>query len=151
MTQPPLKKRPFGVTLLLWLVLTLVAWGGVRFLSAMRGWAVMTEYHASLAPGYLAITGLLWFLAGGTLGWSIFTGQPWTVRALWAASLLWLIEYWVERTLFFQTADPNLWFAITSSALVFGSILVITLHKNTQDFLTGSEAYEQQDENSDSQ
>src|SRR5829696_4038152 len=49
------QKRPFGVTLFLWLVLSLSAWGLLRLFAAWRWWDVLTEFHARLSPLYLSI------------------------------------------------------------------------------------------------
>jgi hypothetical protein len=68
------RKRPFGVTLLLWLVLSLSAWGTVRLLAALRWWDVLNEFEARLSPLYLSITGAGWVLKGGELLWSLFSG-----------------------------------------------------------------------------
>jgi len=69
------EKRPFGVTLLLWLVLSLSAWGLVRLLAALRAWDVLYEFGARLSPPYLSITGAGWAVAGGVLLWSLFSGR----------------------------------------------------------------------------
>lgn len=125
----------------------LVAWGAVRVSASLRGWEVMAEYASSLSPLYFLVTGAGWSVAGGVLLWSLFTLQPWTRRAILISALVWLIEYWIERGVFFQSPNPNLPFAIVGSILMLGMVLVITFHKSTTDFLTRSEAYEQQTEN----
>lgn len=140
-------KRPFGVTLLLWLVLTLIAWGAVRFFAALRGWAVLVEFGSSLSPLYLSVTGAGWAVAGCVLLWSMFAGRPWTLRAIRFAGLFWLTQYWLER-IFFQYPRINLPFALAGTLLVLGITLTGTLRKNTRDFFTRSEEYEQQTENS---
>ena len=145
-----LKKRPFGVTLLLWLVLTLIAWGAVRLIATLRAWDFLLEFESSLSPVYLAGTGAAWSLVGCVLLWSMFTNPPWARLAILIAIVVWLIEYWVER-IFFQAPRTNLLFSVISSALMLGIALTSTLHKSTRDFFTGSEEYEQHIENSGSQ
>ena len=142
-----LRKRPFGVTLLLWMVLSLLAWGAVRFFAALRGWDVLVEFGSSLSPLYLSITGASWGVVGCVLLWSMFTGKKWTHRAVLTSVFIWLIEYWTERV-FYQSARANLPFAAASSLLIVCIALVSTFHKNTMAFFTRSEEYEQQDENS---
>ena len=68
-----LRKRPFGVTLLLWLVLSLSAWGAVRLFAVLRWWNVLNEFGAHLNPVYLFITGAGWIIAGGVLLWGLFS------------------------------------------------------------------------------
>ena len=141
------RNRPFGVTLLLWLVLTLITWGAVRVSASLRGWAVLDEYGSSLSPLYFLVTGAGWGVAGGVLFWNLFRAQPWSRRAILISALIWLIEYWFERLLFFRSVNPNLWFAILGSSLLYGLLFVIASHKSTTDFLTRSEEYEQPTEN----
>jgi hypothetical protein len=141
-----LRKRPFGVTLLLWMVLSLLAWGAVRFFATLRAWDILTEFGSSLSPLYLSITGAGWGVAGGVLLWSLFTGKRWTRLAILTSISVWLIEYWIERV-YFQSARANLSFAMVVTVLVVGSALASTFHKSTRIFLTRSEEYEQQDEN----
>src|SRR5512141_837212 len=94
------RKRPFGVTLLLWLVLTLSAWGAVRLFAALRSWNVLNEFGARLSPLYLSITGAGWVLVGGVLVWGIFSGKVWIRLAIPGSISLWLVEYWLERMFF---------------------------------------------------
>jgi hypothetical protein len=144
-----IRKRPFGVTLLLWLVLMLIAWGVLRFFAALRWWDILLEFKSSLSPVYLSITGAGWVVAGGVLLWRMFTGRSWTRWAILISAMIWLIEYWIER-IFFQSPRVDLPFALASTILILSITLVSTLHKSTRDFFTRSEAYEQQNENSGS-
>ena len=144
-----LRKRPFRVTLLLWMVLSLLAWGTIRLSAALHAWDVLVEFRSSLNPLYLSITGAGWSLVGGVLLWSIFIGKKWTSRAILTSVSVWLIEYWIERV-FYETPRANLPFALVGSLLILGITLTSTLHKSTQNFFTRSEEYEQQNENPDS-
>jgi hypothetical protein len=139
-------KRPFGVTLLLCLVLMLIGWGGVRLSAALRGWDILVEFESALSPQYLSITGAAWAVAGCVLLWSTFTAQSWTRRALLTSAVIWLLEYWMERLLF-QSPRVDLPFAIANTVLILGITLICTLHRSTRDFFTRSEEYEQQNEN----
>ena len=141
------RKRPFGVTLLLWMVLMLIAWGVLRFFAALRWWDILLEFESSLSPLYLSITGAGWGVAGCVLLCSMFTGRSWTRWAILTSVMVWLIEYWMER-IFFQSPRVDWPFALASTILILSIILVSTLHKSTRDFFTRSEAYEQQNENS---
>jgi hypothetical protein len=144
-----LRKRPFGVTLLLWLVLSLSAWGVVRWLAALRWWDVLVEFEARLSPFYLAITGAAWALAGVLLLWGLFSGKLWIRLAIPLSIFLWLMEYWVER-MFFESPRANLLFALLASALLLGVTLASALNRKTQRFLIRSEEHEQPNENSES-
>ncbi|HSM71799.1 MAG TPA: hypothetical protein VK851_09660 [Anaerolineales bacterium] len=139
-------KRPFGVTLLLWMVLILSAWGVTRFFAALQAWDVLYEFDASLSPLYLSITGAGWGAAGGFLLYGLWRGRSWARPAIVAAALIWLIEYWLERTLF-QSPRANLPFAIACS--IFSMVVVLTLATlpGTRSFFRKSEEHEQPTEN----
>ncbi|MGB8980657.1 MAG: hypothetical protein WCC12_02170 [Anaerolineales bacterium] len=142
-------KRPFGVTLFAWLVLSLSAWGLVRLLAALRWWDVLNEFGARLSPLYLAITGAGWAIAGSLLLWSLFSRKPWTRMTIPSAVSLWLAGYWVER-IFFESWRTNLPFALISSILLLSVTLVSALNRKTQKFLMRSEEHEQSNEDTES-
>jgi hypothetical protein len=143
------RKRPFGVTLLLWLVLSLSAWGTVRLLAALRWWDVLNEFEARLSPLYLSITGAGWVLLGGVLLWSLFSGKPWTRLAVPISIFLWLSEYWIER-MFFESPRANLPFALIASIILLTVTLVSALSQRTKEFFIRSEEHEQPNEYTES-
>ena len=138
-------KRPFGVTLFIWLVLSLSAWGAVRLFAALRWWNVLYEFDARLSPVYLSITGAGWVAAGCVLLWSIWNGKSWARLAIPISVSVWLVEYWIER-LVFQSARANLSFALAASSLLLIVTLAAALNRNTRNFLTTSEEHEQANE-----
>ena len=140
-------QRPFGVTLLLWMVLSLSAWGIIRSIAALRWWDVLYEFDSSLSPLYLLVTGAVWSVAGVVLLWSMWSAKAWSRLAAVASVLLWLAEYWLER-LFFQAPRANLPFAAALSVLLLTVTLTITSNRHTKNFLTKSEEHEQSNENS---
>jgi hypothetical protein len=144
-----MQKRPFGVTLFLWLVLSLSAWGLLRFFAALRWWDVLYEYDARLSPLYLSITGAGWVLAGGVLLWTIWSGKQWSHPAIPVFIFVWVAEYWFER-LFFQAPRANLPFMIVISVLLLVVTLIITFNRKTKNFLVKSEEHEQPEEHSTS-
>ncbi|RPJ23287.1 MAG: hypothetical protein EHM33_21390 [Chloroflexi bacterium] len=143
------RKRPFGVTLLLWLVLSLSAWGVVRLLATLRWWDVLNEFGARLSPLYLLITGAGWVLVGAVLLWGIFLGKTWMRLAMPLSIFLWLAEYWIERV-FFESPRANLLFALIASSLLFGVTLVSILNRKTKEFFVRIEEHEQPNENTES-
>ena len=142
-------KRPFGVTLLLWLVLSLSAWGAVRLLGAFRWWNVLNEFGARLGPFYLSITGVGWILLGGVLLWSLFSGKLWARLAIPISIFLWVMEYWVER-MFFDAPRANSFFALILSIVLFVVTSVSAFNQKTKRFFIRSEEHEQPNEYSDS-
>jgi hypothetical protein len=143
------RKRPFGVTLLLWLVLSLSAWGAVRLLAALRWWDVLKEFDAHLSPLYLSMTGMGWVVVGGVLLWGIFSGKPWTRWAIPASIFIWLVEYWIER-IFFESPRENLSFALITSVLLFAVTLASAFNRKTAGFFIRSEEHEQPNESTES-
>ena len=142
-----LSQRPFGVTLLLWMVLSLSAWGFIRLFAALRWWDVLYEFKASLSPLYLSITGAGWGVAGVVLLWSMWSGKAWSRMAILVSIPLWLAEYWIER-LFFQSPRANLPFTLILSALLLTLTFASTLNRHTKNFLSKSEEHEQSNEHS---
>src|SRR5688572_8795727 len=143
-----IRRRPFGVTLLLWLVLSLSAWGAVRLIAVLRWWNVLNEFEARLSPLYLSITGVGWMIAGAVLLWGLFSGKLWTVRAILASISLWILQYWVER-IFFESPRANLFFALILTVLLFIVTLISAFSRKTRQFFIRSEEHEQPNQYSD--
>ncbi|HXF84435.1 MAG TPA: hypothetical protein VNK49_03520 [Anaerolineales bacterium] len=141
------QKRPLGVTLLLWMVLSLSAWGGIRFAAALQWWDVLIEFESRLSPLYLSITGASWVIAGGVLLFGMMRGTPWVRPALLIYILLWLVVYWIER-IFFEAPRANLPFALITSIVLLSLSLMSVLHPKTKRFFTKDEEHEQPDQTS---
>ena len=144
------RTRPFGVTLFLWMVLSLSVWGLLRLSAALTWRDLLTQFHASLGPLYLSITGVGWALAGVLLLWSIWAGKRGAHPAIPIAVTLWLAEYWIER-IFFEASRANLPFMLVLSLVLLTVTLLITFNRNTKDFLLKSEEHEQPQEHSPSE
>lgn len=143
------QKRPFGVTLFLWMVLILSVWGLLRFFGALNWRDVLSQFGASLGPLYLSITGAGWTVAGAVLFWSILSRKRWAHAAVPLSVAAWLVEYWIER-IFFEASRANLLFAILVSAFLLTVILIITKNRNIKNFFTRIEEHEQPDPHSTS-
>jgi hypothetical protein len=141
-------KRSFGVTLLLWMVLILSAWGAVRFFAALRWWNVLNEFEAGLSPLYLSITGAGWGVAGGVLFVNMWNAKAWARPTIAISALLWLIEYWIER-IFFQSPRANLPFTLSCLTTVIVITVVLAIFPHIQSFFTKSEEHEQPDQKPD--
>jgi hypothetical protein len=139
-------KRPFGVTLFLWMVLCLSVWGLLRLLAVLRWWDVLDRFHSSLSPAYLAVTGAGWMAAGIVLFWSTWTRKRWAYLAVPIAIFTWLVQYWLER-IFFQDARSNLTFMIAITVLIAAVTLLITYNRKTKEFFLRIEEHEQPDQN----
>jgi len=139
------KKYPFGVTLFLWMVLCLSAWGLLRLLAVLRWWDVLDQFQSRLGPAYLAVTGAGWMVVGAVLLWSIWAGKRWAYLAVPISIFIWLAEYWLER-IFFQDPRANLTFMIAITIAISAVTLLITFNRKTKDFLVKSEEHEQPDQ-----
>lgn len=136
------RKRPFGVTLLIWMVLSLSVWGAARCVAALRSWDVLYEFGSSLSPPYLVATGAGWGVAGGVLLFGVLKRRTWARPAVVASLLVWLLEYWVER-LFFETPRLNLPFALTCSVAVVIIVWALAILPGVNSFFAKSEEHEQ--------
>jgi hypothetical protein len=145
----PKKRRPFSVTLLLWTVLLLSAWGAVRFVAALRWQKVLMEFDSSLSGWYLLVTGAGWGALGGVLLAGLLRRKAWAAGSIFFAVCLWLVEYWGER-IFFEAARSNLPFALTASLLAAALIGTLANLPRTKSYFKQSEAHEQPVETSDS-
>ncbi|MEW6086543.1 MAG: hypothetical protein AB1607_18305 [Chloroflexota bacterium] len=139
------RPRPASVTLLLWLVLSLSAWGALRFIAALRWWAVLTEFKSSLSASYLSIGGAVWCVTGGVLFWGVVTRKPWLRSALLASAVLWYGQYWVERIFFLAVQANNVFVAIATTILLAAAIISL-YHPGTRRYFRTSEEHEQADQ-----
>lgn len=138
------KPRPASVTLLLWSVLSLSAWGAVRFIAALRWWDVLTEFESSLSALYLSIGGAVWCAAGGVLLWGTSSRRPWSRPALLASAVLWYVQYWVER-IFFQAPHANAGFVLIVTTLLLTAIISAANLPSAKMYFTRIEEHEQAD------
>ena len=143
------QKRSFSVTLLLWLVLSLSAWGVVRLLGALRWWNVLNEFGARLSPLYLSTMGVVWIIVGIALLWGLFSGKSWARVAIPTSIFVWIMEYWIER-IFFESPRANFLFALVASILLFIVTFSSAFNQKTKKFFIRSEEHEQPNESSNS-
>ena len=123
-------RRPFSVTLLLWLVLFLSAWGAIRLVAALRWWNVLNEFDSRLSSAYLATTGTGWCIIGIILFWGIIRRRAWSRLAVPVGITAWQAEVWIERMIF-ESQVSNLPFAVSLTGLLLGVIIALTLHRST--------------------
>ncbi|HJS17915.1 MAG TPA: hypothetical protein VJ785_04160 [Anaerolineales bacterium] len=143
------QKRPFGVTLFIWMVLCLSAWGLLRLTAALRWWDVLNQYDSRLSLLYLSITGVVWALVGAVLLWGMWVGKRWVYPAIPISIILWLLEYWLER-IFFQAPRANLTFMISASVVLLAVLWVAASNRKTRNFLLRSEEHDKPEQDSTS-
>jgi len=111
-------RRPFSVTILLWLVLSLTAWSGFRLVSAIQWWNTLLEFTTPPGPLYIASSGGGWLLVSIVLLWGMWQANAWIRYALFGTGASFTVWYWCDRLLF-QPTRINWVFALSSSILLF--------------------------------
>jgi hypothetical protein len=90
--------RPFLVTLLVLVVLTITAIHLVRFFMALSWWGFLSGLPG-VSPLYLAVTGLSWSVIGLPLAWGLWQGLPWVPKALRFLAPAYCLYHWLEQIL----------------------------------------------------
>jgi hypothetical protein len=107
MTSVKKVRRPRLVTFLSLVVLYVAADGWVRFVQALRNWEFLRGFIEYL-PAYLAVSGLMWGIAGLPLAWGLWRGSAWAPRYTELAAILFSVYYWSDRLFLSGSPDRNL-------------------------------------------
>jgi hypothetical protein len=97
--MPAKPRRPFGVTLVALLVLTIASLNLLRFVLSL----LQRQFLGSLegvSPLYLALTGLVWASIGLALFWGLWRRKRWAPRAVGWGALLYAVYDWLDRIFF---------------------------------------------------
>ena len=89
------RKRPFLVTLLALLVLSITIIYLVRLVNSITLWNFLTALPG-ISPLYLALTGLIVTLAGALLFWGLWSGNPRAPKAARLLTVVYLGYQWLE-------------------------------------------------------
>ena len=128
-------KRPFSVTILLWLVLSLTVWSILRLVSAIQWWQILSELASPPGPLYIAISASVWLLVGLVLLWGIWQAKAWIQTALLGAGAGFTVWYWCDR-LFLQMSHQNWPFALGLTVLMLIIVMICVAHPHTKAFFT---------------
>ncbi|RJP53836.1 MAG: hypothetical protein C4586_00840 [Anaerolineaceae bacterium] len=104
-------KRPFPVTLTLWLVLITITWNILRVWTSIAWNNVLIKFSASLPPAISAFIGGIWVVTGLVICWGIWQGRVWAGKMLFGAAAGYTVWYWSER-FFFHNQRSNTIFAV---------------------------------------
>lgn len=104
-------KRPFTVTLTIWLVLILASWNALRAWTSIAWQNILMEFSVQLPPMINTISGILWFLTGIVLLIGMWQKKAWSSKLLLGAAAGYTVWYWSERFIW-QNPRPNVLFAI---------------------------------------
>ena len=127
-TQPIKRRRPFALTVILWVYLLWILLGWLRFAAALQGGGFMRDL---LSPGlnlYLITAGLIWGMAGLPVVWGLITRTYWTPALIRITAILYPGLYWFERLFLWQDPEASrnwpfmllltvLWLGLTFGAL----------------------------------
>lgn len=89
-------RRPFNVTLLALGVIIISALNLARFGLSLRYWTYLDEL-TSVSPWYLALSGLVWGLAGLPVAWGLWRGKAWSPGLTRAVALTYATYYWLDQ------------------------------------------------------
>ncbi len=105
-------KRTMSLTFLVILILCFAAWNGLRMSEAIFFWNSLAEYGAH--PLYILMSGVIWFLIGLILGWSLWKGKNQGRIITLGAAVSYTLWYWLDR-LILQKPHANWLFALIMS------------------------------------
>lgn len=91
-------RRPFSVTLLIILGLSIVCFNLVRLTQTLSQWTYLLTLRSYL-PVYLALSAIVWGGVGFTAIWSLWKGKQWAPNAVRIAYIVFLIYYWLDALL----------------------------------------------------
>lgn len=141
-------KRPFSVTLLAILVLSLVAIHLTRFAQALQQWTFLNDLPLSVSPLYLAATGLFWGAAGVPVLAGLWRGGRSTPAAVKGYLVGYGLYYWLEQALVMASPLRQSNWPFTAGltiVILIGSFLILSRPKARNFF---GETNERKPENS---
>ena len=115
---------PRSVTILLFFVLSITAWDGLRAWTALADWEILIRFKSN--PFYIFATGIIWFILGATLLVLIFKGYRHTLAFALISSILYALWCWFDRFIMQVTPAQNVPFSIAVTIfilIVFNTIL----------------------------
>jgi hypothetical protein len=94
--ETPRPRRPFSVTLLAVGVIIISALSLARFGLALRYWEYL-DTLTTVSPWYLALSGLVWGLAGIPLVWGLLRRKTWAPHLMRAMALTYATYFWLDQ------------------------------------------------------
>lgn len=120
-------KRPFAVTCLIGLVLTLTGLQALKLWGVLSSWDYLNSLPLRVPPALLGLSATFWLAFGATLAWGLWRAKIWSPRAtLWSA-VAFVAVHWLDR-IFLQAEGPqgsNWPFDLLLSAILLLSVIGI--------------------------
>ncbi len=126
----PRPKRPFSVTALAVLVLSLAVLHAFGVWEAVRYWSVLQTLPLAVSPVYLLSRNLLWFAIGVGIGVGLWRGSLWAWGNAQIAAGVYAAWYWLDRVFLAPAAMLKLRWPSLVVLTVLGLLLIfITLRR----------------------
>jgi hypothetical protein len=124
-----IRRRPFLVTLLVLVVLSITTVHLVRLIQTILLWDFLSSLPG-VSPGYLAVTGLIGVALGLPLSCGLWRGHPLAPALARGLGVLYGLYWWLEKLLIAQSAERlvnwlfSLVFSIALLSLIFLTFLL---------------------------
>jgi hypothetical protein len=130
--------RPFGVTVLILVVLTFTSLNALRMITAIRTGNFLKDAASDVPVVYLVITGAVWLVVGIFFLYGLRARRKWTPTMALTAVTLYTIYYWFDRLLVADTsAIANRWpFALGFTILMMGLVFWTFTRPKTRAFFS---------------
>jgi peptidoglycan/LPS O-acetylase OafA/YrhL len=121
------QKRPFAVTCLIGLVLTLSGLQALRLWVVLSSWDYLISLPLTITPIYFAVSTLVWLALGGSLVWGLWRAKAWAPRIICWAVIAFTAVHWLDR-LFLQakgSQNSNWPFDLILSLVLVASVFAV--------------------------
>ena len=110
-------KRPFSVTILYYLVLSLIAWSILRLIAIISWWRTFQDYSSVLLPFYISVSAVVWLVVGLIVFYGLKSKKAWIQNTLIGTGACYALWYWCDR-FFVQWPHANWQFALFATILI---------------------------------
>lgn len=130
-------KRPFGVTILIVMVLIFTSLNALQASTAIRLWSFLIEPPVDTPVIYLVATGIIWSVLGIALAVGLYTRRKWSSPLAKTSAPVYAVYYWVDRLLIAErSAIASRWpFAIGLTILLLTLTFLILSRPKPRIFL----------------
>jgi hypothetical protein len=129
-------KRPTGITLISILFLLVSLFHLLKLVQTIRQWDMLSNLPLTISPLYLAVDGLIWWIAGMSLAAGLWFGKPLARIFSQGISILYSLVFWID---ILWIAEPEViagrWpFNLVLTAVGLGAILVILNQRSARTY-----------------